>query len=212
MSQCELVECFRQLLVPDCIIPNEGAKWIIQEEQRGAENNWLELRGGPALVFSLDRSGFDPLPFIRSKSYPTDKEATIYARLYDRVEPLAGVRQVCDALAVLQKNDVACIIAIEMKSKNAGHAECQIENSRLLVMEWLISSLKLYGHLPRYRKIDFYGVISFTPRNQERKGAGARAADLPKPTRSRHGYDIFHLRNHPRLDLARILDSSESKA
>lgn len=103
----------------------------------------------------------------------------------------------------MEKDGRAYAIAIEMKTGDEGKAEQQIQNGRLL-LDWLFGLLGLHGHWRG--NYCFCGVISFKPRRQERKGTTARNP-LPEPTGNRWGYPVFRLYNHPRLNLADILES-----
>ena len=115
---------------------------------------------------------------------------------------MKGVRKVCDALIVMQRDERNYVIALDMKSTNEGEAERQIASSRLL-MAWLIELLKLHRHWSG--SWTFCGVISFTPRNLERRGTVARKTPIPVPNSSQWGYPVFRLDNHPRLDLLQLI-------
>ena len=156
----ELVRCFEQLIHPEWLLERQGGEWLLRESQaRGNQHSLLRIQGGPSLAFSLDKSGSDPWPFLGDK--------------------LPGIRKVSDAIVLTQKQDRAYVIAIEMKSRDESKASQQIHNARLFI-DWLFKLLETRRHWQgRY---EFCGIISFRPRNQERRGTTARAADLPKPS------------------------------
>jgi len=184
-----LVKCFEQLIHPDWKLPRDGSLWILTEpknQNKQDKNYQIELIGGPSFAFSLDQPGTDPWPFIMN------------------AEDMRGMRKVCDALIVMQRDEQNYVIALEMKSNNEGKAERQIASSHLLI-NWLIDLLKLHNHWNG--KWNFCGVISFTPRNQERKGATAKKTPVPKPSSSHWGYPVYRLHNHKRLDLVDLINS-----
>lgn len=168
-------------LIEDSIrLERNGAEWCLHESSPRATHTLLRLRGGPALAFSLDIPGKDLFPFFKAGT------------------PLAGMRSVCDAFAVVQVQDRALIMAIEMKSSSSGEADAKRQLSRAkCFIEWLIDSLTLNGHW--YGTWDFCGIISLKPRRQERKGATSRT-QLPSP-KEHAGFKFFVLENHPVLDL-----------
>jgi hypothetical protein len=179
------VRCFERLIHPDWLLERQGSEWLLREPQAGEkQHGLLTIHGCKSLAFSLDKPGADPWPFLNSATHP-------------------GIRGICDALVLVQKEGRAYAIAIEMKTKDEGRAERQIENARLF-LNWLFGLLDLHSHW-RGQYL-FCGVISFKPRRQERKGATARTP-LPAPQKSHRGYWIFRLRNHPRLNLADVLQS-----
>lgn len=182
----DLVRCFEQLIHPDWLLERDSGEWLLRESQAGEHQHaLLKIRGGPSLAFSLDKPDANPWPFLSSANHP-------------------GIRSICDALVLMEKDGRAYAIAIEMKTGDEGKAEQQIQNGRLL-LDWLFGLLKLHGHW--WGNYSFCGVISFKPRQQEAKGLTARRTSLPKPTNSRRGYKIFRLKNHPKLNLADILES-----
>jgi hypothetical protein len=119
---------------------------------------------------------------------------------------MKGVRKVCDALIVVQYEELNYAIALDMKSTNEGKAEQQIASSRLL-MAWLIGLLDLHGHWRGSWK--FCGVISFTPRILKKRGNIARKAPIPDPDLSQHSYPVFRLHNHPRLNLLELVAAAD---
>jgi hypothetical protein len=183
-----LVNCFEQLIHPDWRLPRNGSIWLLTEPKnvnKQGKNYQIELIGGPSYAFSLDQSETDPWPFIRAAE-------------------LKGIRKVCDALIVIQRDEHNYVVALEMKSTNPDKAERQIASSRLLI-NWLIDLLKLHNHWNGNWK--FCGVISFTPRNQERKGATTKKTTFPTPISNRWGFPVFRLHNHQRLDLLGLINS-----
>lgn len=182
----DLVACFERLVHPDWRLLRSGSMWVLREQKnqnREGKNCQIELLGGPSFAFSLDQSEADPWPFMRAAD-------------------MDGLRKVCDALIVVQRDDRNYIIALEMKSTSEGKAGKQIASSRLL-MAWLVDLLKLHRHWTG--DWVFCGVISFTPRNQERRGATAKKTPVPMPDTSPWGYPVFRLHNHPRLNLLELI-------
>lgn len=183
-----LVDCFEQLIHPDWRLPRNGGVWVLTEPKnqgKQGKNYQIELIGGPSFAFSLDQPETDPWPFILAAHQK-------------------GMRKVCDALIVVQRDERNYVIALDMKSTDEGKAERQIASSRLL-MNWLVDLLQLHGHWRgRWR---FCGVVSFTPRSLERKGATARKTPIPAPSSSQWGYPVFRLHNHPRLNLLELVSA-----
>ena len=183
-----LVKCFEQLIHPGWRLPRNGSLWILTEpknQNKQDKNCQIELIGGPSFAFSLDQPETDPWPFIKA-------------------EDMHGICKVCDALIVIRRDEQNYVIALEMKSTNAAKAEKQIASSYLLI-NWLVDLLKLHHHWKGSWK--FCGVISFTPRNQERKGATAKRTPVPKPSSSHFGFPVFRLDNHKRLDLVDLINA-----
>ena len=199
-----LVQCFEKLIHPEWKLPrsSESSAWVLTEAQNQnslGKNCQIEIFGGPSFAFSLDQLKADPWPFLNEAG-------------------MKGMRKVCDALIVVHKKDEGYkqaernyVIALEMKSTSEGEAVKQIASSRLL-MDWLIGLLKLHRHWNGDCK--FCGVISFTPRNQERKGVADRKGNtakkmspLPQPKLSQSGYPVFCLNNHPRLDIVELISA-----
>ena len=194
-----LVQCFDKLICPDWKLPRSGnnSSWVLTEAQNQksqGKNCQIEIFGGPSVAFSLDQSEADPWPFLKETG-------------------MKGMRKVCDALIIVHKKDELnkqaerhYVIALEMKSTSKREAVKQIASSRLL-MDWLIGLLKLHRHWNGGYK--FCGVISLTPRNQERRGGTARKTPLPTPELNNWGYPVFHLDNHRRLDLVELISAIE---
>lgn len=181
----DLISCFERLIHHEWLLERNGGEWLLRETQAGEnQHSLLRIHGGPALAFSLDDS--KRFPFLNP-------------------DKLHGICGICDAMVLVQKDDRAYALAIEMKTKDEGKAVWQIENARLF-LEWLFGLLELHGHWRgEYR---FCGIISFKPRRQERKGSTARTP-LPEPEPSRlgsHKYPIFRLYNHPRLNVIDVLE------
>ncbi|SMF94166.1 hypothetical protein SAMN02949497_1473 [Methylomagnum ishizawai] len=180
-----LVSCFQRLIHPDWLLERNGGEWLLRESQAGADQHGLlRISGGPSLAFSLDKPGADPWPFMKAEQLP-------------------GIRKVSDALVLLEKAGQTYVFAIEMKSDNESKALRQIHNARLFT-HWVLGLLQSHRHWQG--DYGFCGIISFAPRRQERRGVTSRAAALPKPTQS-HGYPVFRLHNHPRLNLMDVLES-----
>lgn len=185
-----LVGCFERLIHSDWWLKRDKGEWILSESQaKAGQNAELRIHGGPSLAFSLDKPGANPWPFLNEATH-------------------AGIRSICDALVIIEKDGFACVIAVEMKTKDEGNAENQIENGRLL-LQWLFDLLNIHGHWRT--EYQFCGVISFKPRRLERKGTTARTT-FPKPETSRRGYPIFRLLNHPRLNLIELISHLDNPA
>lgn len=169
-----LVDVFGELIQPDWRIERKDADWLIRESNK-TKNPELTLTGAPAIGFSLDRQGKSAWPFLL---------------------PLPGMLSVCDAVMVTVVGDRGYVLAVEMKSTNTTRAAKQIRSCWHL-MEWLRALLELNGH---WRNgWCFCGLVSSTPRRQERKGTTRRGGDLEV---TKGGpYPTVHARNQRRINL-----------
>lgn len=171
-----LVAVFEQLIDEAWKLECKDACWLIREKNK-TKNPELKISGVSALGFSLDRGeGSDPWPFLAA---------------------LPGMRKVCDAILIAQIENVSYVIAVEMKSVNTGKATKQIA-SMWHFTEWLRELLKLNEHWNF--DWEFCGLISSTPRRQEKKGTSRRRLNMTV-SRSHKGYRIAHLNNERRLNL-----------
>ncbi|MBS1139192.1 MAG: hypothetical protein H6R13_645 [Proteobacteria bacterium] len=171
-----LVNIFGQLIHENWKLECKDADWFVRENSK-TENPELRISGASALGFSLDKGdGSDPWPFLAA---------------------LPGMRKVCDAILVTQIEDVSYVIAVEMKSGNTGKAPKQIASTWHFT-EWLRELLKLNGHWDCDWK--FCGLISSTPRRQEKKGTSRRRLKMTVNESSK-GYRVAHICNERRLNL-----------
>lgn len=170
-----LVDIFNSLIQDDWKLPREGAFWMVREANQ-TSNPLLKISGASSTCFSLDKSGAKPWPFLKA---------------------LEGVLKVCDGIVVTQINERAYVVAIEMKSGNTSKAGKQI-HSAWLFTEWLRGLLKLHGHWES--DWSFCGIVSSTPRRQERKG-GTRHEPPLQVYRDPKKYPLVHLRNQQKLNL-----------
>lgn len=154
-----LVAAFEALIHEDYRLERAGGNWVVEELNRQTSNSKIQIAAGASFAFTLDRSGKNPLPFIRENT------------------PLHGMRSACDAIVVCQNATAPVILLLEMKSKQQGQADQQILRSRKFV-EWLLGLLALNDHCREEPR--FIAVISQATRQQERKGT-TRRAELPTP-------------------------------
>ncbi len=182
-----LVTQFDNMIEAKIRLEREGGEWQLRETGAGATHTLLRIKGAQSLAFTLDKSGLDPFPFIKSNTV------------------LSGMRSVCDAIAAVQVDDKPVIVAIEMKSSKSGEADAKKQLCRAkLFIDWLMSALTTNGHWGG--GYEFCGVISLKPRSQERKGTTARTP-LPSPIQHASGFKIFLLENHPTLDLVSLVNA-----
>jgi len=170
-----LVKVFDSLIDHAWCLERRDSDWFVREHNK-TETPELKVFGAKAFGFSLDQAGKTPWPFLQA---------------------MKGVRSVCDAVVVTCVEDCHYVVAIEMKSSNTSKAGKQIKGTRLLA-QWLLDVLALHGHWTEEWK--FCGVISCTPRRQERKGTTRRvreAIDMDKVS----DYPVAYLKNRNRLNL-----------
>lgn len=183
------VEFFTDVVCPSWVLEKEGSYAKVLESDPGSNNKEVLMGGCSLLAFSLDKSGGNPFPFIKSDA--TKK----------------GMRSVCDAMVVAKYNDETYFIAMDMKSNQEGKAKKQIESARLL-FNWLLNLAKIHGHWP-HSDVNgkFVGIINLAPRNQVRKGLTRRSAEIPSPEISGFSdYPLFRLKNHPKINVPLLLD------
>lgn len=183
-----LLQRFDDLIRLDWRLAREGSCWLVREP--GAGHDLLRICGGRSLVFSLDRQGSDPFPYIKENT------------------SLSGMRSVCDALVVTHVNGRDYVFAVEMKTGQSRNAEKQIESAKLFI-EGINGLLRTHGHWSG--DVTFCGVLSFKPRSQERKGTTARTP-LPRPERNAAGIMLFRLKNHRRIDIPDLVTALEDAA
>lgn len=170
-----LVDTFNELIHDDWKLPREGAFWMIREAN-STSNPLLKVTGALATGFTLDKSGVKPWPFLKA---------------------LEGMQKVCDGIIITEIDSRAYVVAIEMKSGNISKAGKQIHSTWLLI-EWLKGLLKLHDHWDK--NWCFCGVISSTPRKQERKGVSRHESPF-QVYRDPKKYPTVHLRNQQKLNL-----------
>lgn len=172
-----LVDKFREIIHPTWHLKKEDAYWIVRENNQ-TQNSELKITGASAFVFSLDQGhGKDPWPFLNG---------------------VAGIKRVNDALLVTEINGFSYFIAIEMKSTNTTKANEQIVHAWFF-SKWLNELMIRNKHW--VRDWEFCGLISSTPRRQERKGTSTRKiSDIEISTTSK-GYRVAHIKNKKRLNL-----------
>ncbi|MEN9864856.1 MAG: hypothetical protein RL748_446 [Pseudomonadota bacterium] len=182
------VALFQDLIAGEFLLERRGAKWIVVETHKDAANKEVGIVGCQMLVFSLDQTELNSLPFIKDN---TNKR---------------GMRSVCDAMIVASFNDKTYFCALDMKSGKASNARKQIESARHLFI-WLLGLAKLHGHwVGEFNDDCFFGIIHLAPRKQEAKGTTRRDTQVPKPAKSHWGdYRIFTLPNHPTINLSHII-------
>lgn len=179
----DLVSAFRELIHADYRLAQDAGHWVVQESQPQTLNPEVRIAAGGALGFTLDRSGKNPLAFIKENT------------------SLQGMRSFCDAIVVCDVNPQPVVLLLEMKSKNDGQARQQIQRSKKLV-EWLLGLLALNGHCRETPQ--FMAVISKGTRRQERKGTTVRRAQLPTST-PLDGMPCWTLMNQRVVHLADLL-------
>lgn len=167
-----IVEVFEQVICRDWLIERHNSDWYVREHNI-TSNPVLKLFGAKAFGFSLE--GRIVWPFMNQ---------------------LQGLHKVCDAIIVAEVDNTAFVVAVEMKSNNIGSATTQISNSWLF-MEWLGGLLE--SHMKFRRDWLFCGLISYTPRRQERKGTSRRRPDI---SISNSGpYPVAFIKNRVRLNI-----------
>jgi hypothetical protein len=178
------VRLFDDLISDAWRLERKGAYWIVREAAKDSNNKEVSIGGCPTIAFSLDKTGENPLPFVKDNC------------------PKSGIRSVCDAMIVFIHQERTYFCAMDLKSGKEGDATRQIETGRHL-FQWLIGLAHLNGHWPDVDLNDcFFGIVNLAPRNQIRKGVTQRSAEIPAPDLSPFGaYKIFRLRNHPRVTL-----------
>lgn len=179
-----LVDKFNELIQDDWKLHREGAYLIVRESNQ-TSNPLLKVTGSKAIGFSLDKSGAKPWPFLK---------------------PLEGIQKVCDGIIVTEIERRAYIFAIEMKSGNTTKAGKQIHNTWLLV-EWFKGLLRLHNHWNK--DWCFCGVISSTPRRQERKGTSRHVPPM-QVLRDPKKYTTIHLMNQQKLNLVDLNNALEA--
>lgn len=165
---------------------NDGF-WNITEPQ--AKHDLLQIRCGHGFAFSLDHPDkpYQPFPFLGSN--------------------LSGLCAVADGILVTEQAGIDYIIIIEMKSSDSGtHKAIQQIHASKRLMVWLCDSLHYYKHWSG--DLNFIGVVSLLPRRHAVKQTTSRAAGAAIPKPVRHGdIAVFHLDNHPVLDVKRMLET-----
>lgn len=174
-----LVSAFQELIPADFVLGREANYWVLLEPS--APNSRFELSAGKSHGFTLDRPGLDVFRFFSSS--------------------LKGVKSVNDAIVIAIVESEVYVVAVEMKSSEdqVGDALKQIETGRLFAA-WVRRLLSLHSHWAG-GACRFFGVVSLTPRRQERKGTSTRGGKLPAPDKARGGYPYFVLKNQPRTSV-----------
>lgn len=184
-----LVQCLEDLIDNDWMLERSSSRWLVKESGNKSTHNLLEVTGGKSIAFSLDRPGSNAFPFMRPNTR------------------LGGMRSVCDAIVIALLDGMPLVVMIEMKSTKKGDAEMQIQRTRAF-MGWIVELLRINGHCAA--KLKMCGVISFKPRQQERKGTTSHAS-MPKPC-FKNDLPVFQLKNHPRINLVDIASALKKAA
>ncbi|MFA7241490.1 MAG: hypothetical protein WC091_15365 [Sulfuricellaceae bacterium] len=184
-----LVQCLEDLIDDDWKLERSSNRWLVKELGDKATHNLLEITGGKSIAFSLDKSGNKAFPFMCANT------------------PLGGMHSVCDAIVIALLNGMPFVVMIEMKSTKKGDAGKQLQRSRVF-MDWIVELLRINGHCSAKPKA--CGVISFKPRQQERKGTTTHAS-MPEPGLV-DGLPVFQLKNHPRINLVDLVDALKKAA
>lgn len=182
-----LVELLEETIHQDWRVPREGSRWKITETSKGATHTELFVSSGRSIVFSLDQSGLDPWPYIKSNT------------------AISGIRSVCDALIALSTEGRDYFIALEMKSSTSGEASARKQIARSKAFVEFIASLLEFDSQWNGEYV-FIGIISTGARRQPKKGTTGRSS-VAESARETFG-TVLYLRNQDRINLLEVIKSN----
>lgn len=185
------VECFKSIIHEKFKLEQEKGCWLVKELNKNSNNCEIRVGGCRTFAFSLDVQGVDAFPiFTQSES---------------------GIRDVVDAILVVEYDGKCYIIALEMKSSKKGlqKAYKQIANAHIFI-RWVTELLKLHMRDSFHQNFTFLGVVSLPPRKQPAKGTTRRCAEINMPKKVQE-IDIFVLNNHPKIAVVNLINKIKER-